>query len=500
MLNAICARTPYLNRNPEERDLFSIYSSGVYEVTGDPTILLDAEPEDRLQLAHTLSRSKDFDENANWSAYCRADPNGAFHTLIRNGFRYEDVDLWRDLIASLTFPIPTEPKKLSERSDLFKKIFRLLEPIGDDNISPLLNSLVDGLHSRVDIPARLRDRWWDRLWRLAVAADAKGDSEVTDDGRFLDHVVNSPAGKLAEDLLRTIELQRKVKTSVSRTNMSRLRRVIGESSFAGYLARGACARLVGFLIYIDEGFVRKRFLPWIAGEGEQAATLRSVIAEWASLGAAASRLLKFEILKAATECKSTDMAAQNVAAKILMPVLAPLLDGGKTDWGFKASDTRGVLRLCPDAVRNASAQCLAMWQAKGFDLGPTEAWRRGLRPLFEQVWPQERRFKNAQLTTHLARFCANTGDEFPDALRVVKPYLSVIEGKSGNVSFLFNSDLPEKFPDETLELLWCLFRKRTETYSSPELARALDTIRAATPTLETDRRFQWLESKAIRFA
>lgn len=500
LLEAIYARTSYLNRDPEERDLFTVYSSGVHAITGDPAPLLQAEPEDRLELAHTLLRSNDFDERADWRAYCHADPKGAFLTLSRQGARNEDVELWRDLIGSLAFPIPPEPEKQRERSDLFKRIFRLLEPVSDSDISPLLNGLVDVLHSRVDVPAQLRNRWWDRLWRLAVAAEGDGDRQETGDGRFYDRVINSAAGKLAEDLLRSIEQERQAAGSVSRANIIRLRRIVAEPSFAGHLARGACAQSVGFLIYIDESFVRRRLLPWINGEGRTAATLRAVVAEWASLGAVASRVLKAELLKAAQECKSTDWEAQHVAAKILWPVLAPLLNDNTMDWGFQASDTRRALRLCPDAVRTAAMQCLAIWQKKGFDLGPAEAWRRGLGPLFEQVWPQERQFKNARLTTHLAHFCVNAADEFPNALRVVKPYLSVIEGKSGNLFFLHDSDLPKRFPEETLEFLWRLFRKRTETYGSPELATTLDAIRAARPLLEIDRRFQWLESKAIRFA
>jgi hypothetical protein len=500
LLEAICARMPYLNRDREERDLFTVYSSGVHAITGDPAPLLKAEPEDRLELAHTLLRSNDFDEKANWRAYCHADPKGAFLTLSRHGPRNEDDELWRDLIGSLSFPVPPEPEKQRERSDLFKKIFRLFEPVSDADISPLLNGLVDGLRSRIDVPAKLRNRWWDRLWRLAVATEGDGDREETGDGRFYDRVINSPAGKLAEDLLRSIEQERQATGSVSRANITRLRRIVAEPSFAGHLARGACARSIGFLIYIDESFVRRHLLPWINGEELMAATLRAVVAEWASLGAVASRVMKAELLKAAEECKSTGLEAQNVAAKILMPVLAPLLNDDTMDLGFQASDTRCALRLCHDSVRTAAIQCLAIWQKKGFDVGPAEAWRRGLGPLFENVWPQERRFKNARLTNHLAHFCVNTADEFPNALRVIKPYLSVIEGKSGNLFFLHQSDLPDRFPDETLEFLWCLFRKRTETYGSPDLAATLDAIRAAKPLLEIDRRFQWLESKAIRFA
>ena len=51
-------------------------------------------------------------------------------------------------------------------------------------------------------------------------------------------------------------------------------------------------------------------------------------------------------------------------------------------------------------------------------------------------------------------------NEFPNALRVVKPYLSMIESKSGNLFFLHDSDLPERFPEETLEFLWCLCSQR----------------------------------------
>ena len=497
LLEAIRARAPYLAREPEESDLFAMYSSGVRSVTGDPTPLLNTEPADRLQLAHRLLQSRDFDERANWRAYCHADPKGAFFTLSQNNFRTEDVELWRDLIGSLSFPIPSQLEKQRERVDLFKRIFRALEPVDEGDMTPLLNNLVEGLRSGIDVPVRMRSHWWDRLWRLAVAEEGHGDRGDAGDGRFYDRVINSCPGKLAEDLLRSIEQERQAKGSASRANISRLRRIVADPSFAGDLARGACARSIGFLVSVDG---TRNLLPWVRVENQTGATLRAVIAELVPLGAAASRLLKSDLLKAALECKSTGFQAQFLAAKILWPVLAPLLNGGTIDWGFQAADTRRLLRECPDAVRIAAAQCLANWQTKGLELGPEQAWCKGLGPLFKTVWPQERRFKNSRLTSDLVRFCINTGDEFPNALQMMKPYLSLNEGGSGNLFALQNSDLPRKFPLETLDLLWCLFRMRRDAYNSPELAMILDAIGAAMPNLEVDRRFQWLELKAIRFA
>lgn len=52
----------------------------------------------------------------------------------------------------------------------------------------------------------------------------------------------------------------------------------------------------------------------------------------------------------------------------------------------------------------------------------------------------------------------------------------------------------------TLELLWALLRHRKESVGMPYLASALDQIKAADPSLELDRRFQWLETISVRFA
>jgi hypothetical protein len=343
----------------------------------------------------------------------------------------------------------------------------------------------------------VRRVWWDRLWQI-TASDQRQEDEPTDE-RFYDRVVNSSPGKLAEDLLLTIEVERRERR-VSRVSMRRLRAIMRDNSQAGHMARGACARSVGFLVNVDEPFIRREFLPRLRENNRHGAILRAVILEWAQLGAVATKVLKSELIRGVVESTAVSTHAQNAAAKVLLPCLWPRIAEEPVDAGFEDSDTALALKLCGDNIRVAAAQSLAIWQKRASDPGPAEAWSKGIRPLFEAVWPQERKFKQWRITTHLADCCVHTADRFPEALEVFRPYLTTSLEGSADLFFLYNNDVAKYFPAETLDLLWTLLRLRKESVGMPNLAAALDEIKAAAPNLELDRRFQWLETVAVRFA
>ncbi len=498
LLDHICARTPHLQRDVEEIDLFSVYSSGVQSVVGDPAPLLEAAPEERLNVAHELIRSHDFDAQAGWSAYCRTDPTAAFDALTHQGFRVGDVDLWRDLINAVVFPVSTEQDQAQARGRLIGSIFDALEPAPDEALRGLAPALVRLFNPHAGMPARVRGAWWDRLWRI-TASDEPEEDEPSD-GRFYDRVINSSPGKLAEDLLRTIEVERQRRGRSTRANITRLRKIMRDDGHAGHMARGACAQSVGFLVFIDERFVRREFLPRLRENNRHGATLRAVICEWARLGAVATKLLRSELIRGVIESTATDALAENVAAKVLSPRISPRLAEHPLDWGFDDGDTARALRLCGDNIRIAAAKCLATWQKRATDPGPVGLWSTGIRPLFEAVWPPEREFKGRRITGYLADCCTHTADKFPEALEVFRPYLMTLLEGPVDLFFLHNNDVTIRFPAETLDLLWVLLRLRKESVGMPYLARALDEIKAADPILELDRRFQWLETISVRFA
>jgi len=63
---------------------------------------------------------------------------------------------------------------------------------------------------------------------------------------------------------------------------------------------------------------------------------------------------------------------------------------------------------------------------------------------------------------------------------------------------LTKSNLPERFPDACLDLVWILFGLG-EVIDNYELPKLLDRMITAEPRLETDRRLQWLEHRVVRF-
>lgn len=498
LLNLIWDRTPHLKRELEGSDLFASYSSGVQSVVGDPVPLFDAAPDERLDVAHELMRSHDFDQRAGWMAYCRADPSAGFDALNRHGFRTEDLELWRDLIYAVAFPVPAEPDQAKVRIGLIGSILDALEPVQDGVLQSLAPALVGFFQPRSAMPDRLRAIWWDRMWDLGAHDEPLDDDAA--DGRFYDRVINSTSGKLAEDLLQTIEVGRKNGGRPARANMARLRRIMRDNSHAAHMARGACARAVGFLIYIDDRFVQREFIPRLLENTRQGAALRAVMCEWGQLGAVATKVVKPALLRGVVESAASDMLAQHVAAKVLSPCISPRVADRNVDWGFDDRDTALVLKQCGDNIRIAAAQCLAIWQKRATDPAPPQFWSTGIRPLFEAVWPQERKFKQQQITRHLADCCAHAGDKFPEAVDFFRPYMTTsLEGPVA-LHFLHNNDIATRFPGETLDLLWVLLRLRKESVGDPRLANILDQMKAADPPLELDKRFQWLETISVRFA
>ena len=87
------------------------------------------------------------------------------------------------------------------------------------------------------------------------------------------------------------------------------------------------------------------------------------------------------------------------------------------------------------------------------------------------------------------------GEAFPQALAFVRPHLTV----SATILHLIGrSTVPEDWPRDALDLLW-ITREEAPGAGYYELAGLLDRIQIADPTLEADRRLQWLELRAPRF-
>ena len=205
-----------------------------------------------------------------------------------------------------------------------------------------------------------------------------------------------------------------------------------------------------------------------------------------------TRELRDAALKGAIESIADDATAHSVAANILRPALP--VPG---DWGLTASDVALVLRNASQNIRIAALEVLEQWISDKNTDGEL-FWRDTLVLFFENVWPKEREFLDVSLTDSFIGLVIAAGDEFPAALKRLKPYMVPFDGGSHGLHFISSSQAPEKFPDDVLSLLWkvCGPDSRGTFYM---LSDIIDRLTKADPRLEVDRRMQWLEHRTERY-
>jgi hypothetical protein len=218
--------------------------------------------------------------------------------------------------------------------------------------------------------------------------------------------------------------------------------------------------------------------------------------EFANLETDTTRIMKEAIIKGVEESLATGDAAAHVAAKILLPIINANRTGSAVDWAFTAPEVNRTLSRTRDGVRHGVLIFLRSFLSLlGEDR--TITWRSEIGPLFQAVWPPDRTFRRAILTDEFVTLCVLTGDAFPEAFMTVKPFLVPFERDWVHVHQLASSDVPERFPSETLDLLWTVCGPPARR-ASLDLGPILDRIAKRSPNLVVDRRFQWLEERTYR--
>jgi hypothetical protein len=102
------------------------------------------------------------------------------------------------------------------------------------------------------------------------------------------------------------------------------------------------------------------------------------------------------------------------------------------------------------------------------------------------------------MTADMLGIAVQAGANFPQALELLRPFIAPFTGARGSVHPISVSDAPDRFPDETLSLLWLAFGRFAKGREFYGMAEVLNRITAANPDLEVDRRLQWLYQRAVR--
>ena len=490
-LAAIKERRPYLARRVEDEDFFESYSSGVHMVVGDAQPIIDADEGERLDVVREMLGHRDIEKQHGWSAFCRTNPRGAFDTLKDAPLDDANAPLWRDLIDALSFP---EDDKDPDRHPLVVALFAALEPAE----APFIALVVDRLAALYwSSPRQVEPAiaaWWQRLFAAAVARD----TEPLDSTRDLQaDLINTAGGRLTQAALVDIEALRKADQPIDPELLLALNTAVSAPGRQGAMARGALVLAAGFVLTIEGQTVTQSLADALAGDGDEAIALRRVLVARSRLSSVASRTFSEAILRGVSELTGRGHDFTNAAAKIIAPALS-ILRGKQTeaDWGMGVADAARALRTGPLVLRGGVAQ-LVKRLIKQIDEDRAVAWRTGIGPLLLEVWPRERSFREREFSQHFADLAIESGDAFPEALAQLLPHMSLLEGHGGTY-VIGKSEAPEKFPRETLILLWKLYGPGTtsDLYGVPKI---LDRLIAALPTIELDRRLQWLDQRATRY-
>ena len=490
-LAAIKARRAYLARDVEDQDFFGSYSTGVHMVVGDAQPIIDAAEGERLQIARDVLGSHDIEKRQGWSAFCRTNPRGAFDTLKTAPLDDANAPLWRDLIGALSFP---EGEKDPDRRPLVVALFATLKSAEAPFLALVVDRLADlyGSLPRQAEPAVAA--WWPRLFAAAVARD----TEPLDPTRDLyADLINTAGGRLTQAALIDIEARRIASEPIDPALLTALDAAVAAPGRQGAMARGALVFAAGFVLTIEGQTVTPSLEAALAGDSDEAIALRRIFVTKSRLSSIASRTFSAAIRRGVGELVGRGHEPINAAAKIIAPALS-ILRGEQTEanWGMGVADAARALRDGPVSLRSGAAELVKQWIHQ-IDPDRAVAWRKGIGPLLLAVWPRERTFREREFSRHFADLAVESGDAFPEALEQLLPHMSLLEGHGGTDA-IERSEAPEKFPRETLILLWKLFGPNTtsELFGVPKI---LDRLIAALPAVELDRRLQWLDQKSIRY-
>ena len=490
-LSTITERRDYLNREVEDRDFFEIYSTGGRYIAGDPAPIIEAPEDDRLQVARELAKSPDVDLRGGWSAFCRSHPQGAFDSLCKGDVTAANGALWDDFLHGLA---SGDEASKEIRDDLSVRAFDQLSKVDLEILRPMVSGLSDLIRSAPRQRFANLDGWLERLWKI-VSEQPIQPLDLSSD--LYDKAINSIAGRLTETLLLEMDARRKQDIAPSEALRQLVRSIAGHEGPAGQLGRAVLTHDASFLLSIERSCVIDILGPHISASDEEGAALRAVMLSSRSISPDLTQSLKEAIKKGAVESGQSGHVARAIAANVLRPAVSDIRGDHSVRWGLTASDVAHVLREAPQEMRSGALEVLAIW-LRDDPAGVEEAWCAMIIPFFKKVWPKEHKFRDVSLTPHLIDLAVGSGDQFPTAVEFLQPYLSPYDRGYGSLRSIDKSEVPEKFPRETLNLLWlvCGPKSRGSFY---EISKIIDRLIDADPGIEDNHSLQWLEQRAERF-
>ncbi len=328
---------------------------------------------------------------------------------------------------------------------------------------------------------------WDKIWNGSSVCKEVNDLE-TDDPYSFSH--RHPVGKLTETILTRLD---KLQISESEGIPAELeyyfKKFTAEDT-NGRISRMVLATDLHFLFYIDPKWTKKNLIEHMNIEkSEEASDLWSCYAYSTQMGPNLFSVIKpsyFNILK----FRNLDVWVLERLVNLFIEIC---IEAPKE---LKNHEIKNVLN---NLNEQGLVQVITNIHDRFTQQNETQKdlfCKEIIGPWFEKYWPKIGTVKTSKTSDAFLCLIANCGNSFTEIFEKIIPYLSPIDEYKNGLEDLFESDIPNNHPVETLKLLKSIKHGQLTTNQKSILKNILEQIKAANKSLVADRNFHELYNLA----
>jgi hypothetical protein len=316
-----------------------------------------------------------------------------------------------------------------------------------------------------------------------------GGVAVQTSRKTYNQALNAPIGEATQGLLKALDLlDLDFDQGIPEYFSDRLVTLINSPGEGGDHAISVLTHHIVWLYSIDNGWVMERIVPLFSFNHKHSE------AAWNGYLSSA----RFTTKEVGTKLKpllvkifpqiynwAWDKRLSTIACQIIMELAVFHFD--KPD-GVTHKEARACLRNMNDFNRQSAINRLGIIANREPD-----GWSKHIIPFIEEVWPREKIFRTSKLVSAWTSLLTRSGNKFPDALQVVKKFLTPIEDQGHSLYELNQTNNSEKciasqFPESTLELLNCVTPNNGANIQY-DLEAILLSIEESEPSLIQDNRY-----------
>jgi hypothetical protein len=472
-LNALSAQYPQWILAEDDRDEFPVWMGA-----GDEWRTFLATPRRRKELVEWLKQHPPTDhwQEDDWQQRCRDDFPTAVCALAKDGVW--PAERWREALQVWS------DEKLLKRS--WRYVGPLLASASDDLLQTLAHSLGHWLQGVAKVFETHVAQFFILAQRL-LALEHR-DGVVTDEPVL--RAINHPVGHVTEALLRwwyrrELEdgqgLPDEIKptfTKLCDTSIDKFRH-----------GRVLLAARVIALFRVDRNWATQHLLPlfdWQRSEAEARAAWEGFL--WSPR--LYQPLMEMKAFKTALLDTASHYGQLGEYGKQYAAVLTfAALDRWDT---FTVDELATATRALPqDGLHEAARVLVRALEGAGDQRG--DFWTNRVVPYLRDIWPKNKVHASPAVAECFGRLCVAAGDAFPEAVAQLGAWMQPLDHPKYLVHKLHEYGLCGRFPEPALDLLSRVVGDQTQ-WLPRKLSACLEAIRATTPALETDQRFDRLRT------